>query len=145
MDRSIEGTRGKPFRVVVEEGKVREFARAVKSSNPAYMEGPQATSPPTFLASAVFWQRPENSPWGGTRLNWQRILHGEQEYVFHGPPPAAGTELVAEARIDRVYEKEGKRGGMMTFVETVTEYRDSSGALVAEARATIIETGQAPQ
>jgi len=145
MDRLIEGNRGKPFRVVVEEGKVREFARAVKSSNPAYMDGPQATSPPTFLASSTFWQRPENSPWGDTRLNWHRLLHGEQEFVFHGPPPAAGTELTAEARIHRVYEKEGKRGGTMTFVETVTEFRDSSGEMVAEARSTIIETGQAPQ
>jgi len=145
MDKSLEGQRGKPFRVVVEEGKVREFARAVKSSNPAYMDGPQATSPATFLASSAFWQRPEHSPWGDTRLNWQRILHGEQEFVFHGPPPAAGTELTAEARIDRVYEKEGKRGGTMTFVETVTEFRDSSGEMVAEARSTIIETGQAPQ
>jgi len=64
MDTSIEGNRGKPFRVVVEEGKVREFARAVKSSNPAYVaEGqPQATSPVTFLASSAFWQGPENSP-----------------------------------------------------------------------------------
>jgi hypothetical protein len=146
MDKSLEGQRGKPFRVVVEEGKVREFARAVKSSNPAYLaEGPQVTSPPTFLASSAFWQRPENSPWGDKRPNLQRILHGEQEYVFHGPPPAAGTELTAEARIDRIYEKEGKRGGTMTFVELVTEYRDTSGALVAEARSTIIETGQAPQ
>ena len=145
MDTSIEGNRGKPFRVVVEEGKVREFARAVKSSNPAYMDGPQATSPATFLASSVFWQRPEHSPWGDSRPNLQRILHGEQEFVFFGPPPAAGTELTGEARIDRVYEKEGKRGGTMTFVEVVTEYRDSSGAVVAEARSTIIETGQAAQ
>lgn len=147
MDKSIEGNRGKPFRVVVEEGKVREFARAVKSSNPAYVaEGqPQATSPVTFLASSVFWQgSPEASPWGDAELNWERILHGEQEFVFPGPPPAAGTELTAEARIDRVYEKEGKRGGTMTFVDAVTEYRDPSGAVVAESRSTIIETSQAP-
>jgi hypothetical protein len=145
MDKSIEGSRGKPFRLVVEEGKVREFARAVKSSNPAYMDGPQATSPATFLASSVFWQRPENSPWGGTRLNWQRLLHGEQEFIFYGPPPGAGTELSVEVRIERVYEKEGKRGGSLTFVETVTEYRDTAGALVAEARSTMIETGRVPQ
>jgi len=146
MDTGLEGRSGAPFRVVVEEGKVREFARAVKSSNPAYVaDGPQPTSPPTFLASSSFWQGSENSPWGDTRLNWQRILHGEQEFVFPGPPPAAGTELTAQARIDRVFEKEGKRGGTMTFVELVTEYRDSSGAVVAEARSTIIETSQAPR
>jgi N-terminal half of MaoC dehydratase len=145
MDTSIEGNSGKPFRVVIEEGKVREFARAVKSSNPAYVaEGPQSTSPVTFLASSAFWQGPEHSPWGDTKLNWERILHGEQEFVFPGPPPAAGTELTAESRIDRVYEKEGKRGGTMTFVEVVTEYRDGAGNVVAETRGTIIETSQAP-
>jgi len=32
----------------------------------------------------------------------------------------------------------------MTFIETVTEFRDPSGRLVAEARSTAIETGQAP-
>ena len=54
MDASLEGNRGKPFRVVVEEGKVREFAKAVKSSNPAYVAaGPQATSPAPFLASSA--------------------------------------------------------------------------------------------
>jgi hypothetical protein len=145
MDTSIEGNRGKPFRVVVEEGKVREFARAVKSANPAYVaDGPQRTSPVTFLASSAFWQGPENSPWGDARLNWARILHGEQEFVFPGPPPGAGTELTAESRIDRVYEKEGKRGGTMTFAEVVTEYRDDAGNVVAESRGTIIETSQAP-
>ena len=145
MDKSIEGNRGQPFRVVVEEGKVREFARAVKSENPAYTaEGPQATSPTTFLASSAFWQGADASPFAGVKLNWERILHGEQEFVFPGPPPAAGTELTAEARIDRVFEKEGKRGGTMTFVEVLTEYRDGSGAVVAETRSTVIETSQAP-
>lgn len=146
MDKSLEGNRGKPFRVVVEEGKVREFARATKSSHPDYLTGdaPPAVSPVTFLASSAFWQGPESSPWGEAKLNWQRILHGEQEFTFPGPPPAAGTVLTAEARIDRVYEKEGKRGGTMAFAEAVIEYRDETGAVVAESRATIIETSQAP-
>jgi hypothetical protein len=32
----------------------------------------------------------------------------------------------------------------MTFVVTVTEFRDAAGELVAEARSTAIETGKAP-
>jgi hypothetical protein len=147
MDASLEGRTGKPFRMVVEEGKVREFARAVKSSNPAYLapEHPPETSPVTFLASAVFWQRPESSPWSGVKMNWPRILHGEQEFVFHGPPPAAGTVLTGTARIERVYEKQGKRGGTMSFAETVTDFRDEAGNLVAQSRSTLIETSQAPE
>jgi hypothetical protein len=43
-------------------------------------------------------------------------------------------------RIDKAYEKEGRRGGAMRFYELVTEYRDSAGELVAEVRSTIIVT-----
>lgn len=145
MDEALEGRSGSPFRMVVEEGKVREFARAVKSSDPLYLGNgqPPETTPPTFLVSSVFWQGPDSSPFTGVPINWQRILHGEQEYTFPGPPPPAGTVLTGQARIDRVFQKEGKRGGTMTFVELVTEYRDSSGAVVAESRSTIIETSQA--
>src|SRR5207237_9374566 len=117
MDTSIEGNSGKPFRMVVEEGKIREFARAVKSSNPAYVaEGqPQATSPVTFLVSSSFWQGPDSSPFGGVCLNWERILHGEQEFTFPGAPPAAGTELTAQALIDRAVENEANRAGTRTL------------------------------
>ena len=45
--------------------------------------------------------------------------------VFPGPPPAAGAELTAQTRVAEIYEKEGKRGGTMTFVVTVTEFRDA--------------------
>ena len=44
--------------------------------------------------------------------------------------------------MEEIYEKEGKRGGVMTFVVTVTEFRDPAGKLVAEARSTAIETGK---
>jgi hypothetical protein len=147
MDRSLEGRTGKPFRVVVEEGKIREFAQATKSTNPAYrpVDGVPTVSPVTFLASAAFWATPESSPWAGAERNLARILHGEQEYVFTGRPPGPGAVLTAKSRIDRVYEKQGGRGGTMTFAELVTEFRDESGALVVESRATVIETGKAPQ
>ena len=77
------------------------------------------------------------------KLDLRRLLHGGQEYVFHGPPPDAGTELTVQTRVDKIYEKEGKRGGTMTFVVTVTEFRDADAArVVAEARTTTIETGK---
>ena len=145
MDTSLEGRTGKPFTMVVEAGKVREFARATKSQNPSYDGGPQGApiSPVTFLMSAQFWQSSENSPLSGVDLNWERILHGEQEFVFHGAPPRSGDVLTGQARIDRIYEKAGKRGGTMTFTEQVTEFRNASGALVAELRSTMIETSKA--
>ena len=145
MDTSLEGRTAAPFTMVVEVGKVSEFARATKSANPDYAGGPggHPVIPGTFLMSASFWQRPESSPFHGVALNWHRILHGEQEFVFHGPPPRAGDVLTGVARIDRVYEKAGKRGGTMQFVETVTEFRDPDGELKVESRGTMIETSQA--
>jgi N-terminal half of MaoC dehydratase len=144
LDNSLEGRTGKPFKMVVELGKIREFARATKSRNPAYEGEPGDTpvSPGTFLTSALFWKGPDANPFAGTKRNWSRILHGEQEFKFHGPPPRAGDVLIGQTRIDRVYEKAGKRGGSMIFTEEVTEFRDPDGRLVAESKATSIETSK---
>jgi N-terminal half of MaoC dehydratase len=132
------------FRMVVEQGKVREFARATKSAHPEHLREVDPISPPTFLASAAFWQGPEHSAWGEVERNYERVLHGEQEFVFHGPPPRAGTVLTGRSRIDRVYTKQGRRGGELTFTEVVTEFRDAEGELVAETRSTAIVTSQPP-
>ncbi len=145
LDTSLEGRRGQPFTMVLEAGKIREFARATKSSNPAYDGGVhgEPISPVTFLMASAFWQGPGASPLTGVELNWERILHGEQEFRFVGPPPKAGAVLTGQSYIDKVYEKAGKRGGTMAFTEQVTEFRDQSGALVAELRSTMIETSKA--
>ena len=141
-DKSAIGTTDDPFEMTVERGKIREFARATMSSNPEYLEDPIPPLPPTFLTSVSFWTPPGQSVFAKLNLDLRRILHGGQEYRFFGPPPHAGAQLTVQTRVDDVYEKEGKRGGTMTFVVTVTEFRDESGKIVAEARSTAIETGK---
>jgi hypothetical protein len=144
VDESKVGLRDDPARMPIERGKIREFARACQSTNPAYCDDPAPVAPPTFLTTMNFWSGGGRSPLQRLDIDLRRLLHGGQEYVFHGPPPRAGTELTFQTRVDRIYQKEGRRGGTMTFVETVTEFRDPQGTLVAEARSTAIETGQAP-
>ncbi|QIX26568.1 MaoC family dehydratase [Nocardioides sp. JQ2195] len=139
------GRSGSPFTLDVERGKIREFARATGSSDPAYLEGDKPVSPPTFLTTQFFWQDGDANAWQLVELNQQRGLHAEQEYTFFGPPPSAGTRLTAQSTITNMFEKQGRRGGPMTFVEMVTEFRDESGALVAEAKMTGVETGRAPE
>jgi hypothetical protein len=128
---------GRPWEVVVERGKIAEFAEAMLSDEPAY-RGPDAIIPPTFLTSAARWATP------GVRVNVgfdrKRLLHGEQDYVFHGALPAAGDALTAQEKVVDRFSKPGKRGGEMRFATVVTEYRDAAGTLVAEAKATFIET-----
>lgn len=139
------GRQGPAFEMTIERGKVREFARATGSTNPRYLDDRQPPVPPTFLTSSTFWQPPDAaSIWKDVDIDLRRLLHGGQEYEFFGPPPQAGTDLTVQARIEEIYEKEGKRGGTMTFVVTVVDFTDSTGRLVARARSTAIETGRAP-
>jgi hypothetical protein len=135
------GQPGPSYEVQVERGKIREFAAAMQSDNPAY-QGEHAIIPPTFLTTAAQWASPEARVAHGFERS--RLLHGEQEFVFHGPLPAAGQVLYAAERVADRYEKEGKRGGAMRFAVLVTEFRGADGHLVAEARSTLIERAAAP-
>ena len=146
VDHNTNGLVGEVFDLDVERGKVREFARAVHATNPAYFEGNNPLSPPTFLTTAFHWELDveDAAIWEQVAMSQQRGMHAEQEYVFHGPPPRAGDKLRARSRIETIYEKEGRRGGNLTFVVMITEYFDGSGRLVAEARMTGVETAKPP-
>lgn len=115
-------TPAEPFRVVVEEGKIHEFARATRSRCDEHLRPLNPISPVTFLASAALWMAEENSAWRGVTRDFANTLHGEQQFVFHGPPPPAGSELAARQVVDRSYQKQGRRGGSMTFTEVVTRF-----------------------
>ncbi|MDN5896158.1 MAG: MaoC family dehydratase N-terminal domain-containing protein [Nocardioides sp.] len=124
------------FAMPVERGKIREFAKAIGSDAAEYEQG--SCSPPTFLVTSTFWN--DVSPIQISGFDRRRLLHGEQEYVFHGPPPAAGEQLHATISLGDTFERDGKRGGKMRFAVIVTEFRDNTGLLRAEQRMTIIET-----
>jgi acyl dehydratase len=143
-DLSAVGKTDERATMPVDRSKIREFARACKTSNPEYLDDERAPCEPTFLMTTAFWASgtPALAMVG---FDLRRVLHGGQEFVFHGPPPHAGDRLTFQTRVDKAYEKEGRRGGTMAFAELVTEFRDPEGTLVAEARTTVIETGQAPQ
>lgn len=139
----LTAIRCEPFEMLIEVGKIREFARAVKSSDPAYLSGWNPVITPTFLVSASFWLEERNSPTLQAGLSMERVLNGAQEFIFHGPPPRAGTRLLVQGRVDKVYEKQGRRGGAMSFMEVVYEFRNEEDVLVAEQRSTVIETSKA--
>ena len=142
-DTSLVGERGTPREMLVERSKIREFATACMTDNPAYLDDHEPVSEPTFLTTKNFWGRGGDSPVSRLGIDFRRLLHGGDEFTFHGPPPRAGTVLTFTTRIADAYEKEGKRGGTMTFYELVTEFVDESGTLVAEEKTTMIITGKA--
>ncbi len=147
MNKDAVGTQGTPFELDVERGKIREFARAVRSEHPDYVTGDTPVVPPTFLTTMFFWEEgvPGANPWAEVNMSQERGMHAEQEYIFYGEPPRAGDKLTCTSRIQEIYEKQGRRGGTLTFAVMVTEFRDADGRLVAEARLTGVETAVAPE
>lgn len=141
------GKVGAPFPMLIERGKIMEFAAATRSGSPAYWADENPVIPATFLTTQMFWSAwagADANPWDAVELDQKLGMHAEQEYIFHGPPPRAGATLTARSRITDIYSKRGRRGGTLTFAVMVTEFRDEHGTLVAEARLTGVETSQPP-
>jgi hypothetical protein len=146
MSEQMRSAGGPPAQWVVERGKIGEFARAVMNESDAYTsENPVA--PPTFPQSIALWRarmprRTESGGGGGGGLDMRRVLHGEQEFEYVRPL-RAGDVLTAESHQKDRYEKEGKRGGTMTFIVSETVFKDQNGEIVAYSRGTTIQTSKA--
>lgn len=145
VNHAAKGHSGDAFEMDVDRGKIREFARATWSNNPSYLEGSSPVSEPTFLTTMIFWQDEASDPWHQVAMDPSRGLHAEQEFVFFGPPPRAGTRLHVRSTISDIFEKEGRRGGTLTFAVMTTDFLDDAGVLVAQSKLTGVETSQPPE
>jgi hypothetical protein len=140
-DVEAAGRCGEPFAVTIEAGKVAEFAEAV-GSTAARHRGVGAIAPATFLTVQNFfekWAGPAADVWRQVDMDPLRELHASQEFVYFREPPAVGSQLVAESRIESVTEQRSRSGRRLVFAVMVTEYRDTDGELVAQARCTGVE------
>ena len=139
------------FELVVERSKIREFAVALGLTDPVHFDVDAARAavhddllaPPTFTRQ--FWHENDtNDPMPHLGFEPKRRLHGEQEWEFH-KPVVAGMVLRGRNTIISTREKEGRRGGMMTFVVVESRFVDQTGDLVQVARRTLIETAAPPK
>jgi acyl dehydratase len=142
-------------RFPVEATHILMFARAIGDPNPVYadQESPEAKeaggviAPPTFVMAGAQFDpdnplRPKpDEPWfgsarepSGAAREGSGMLHAEQHFEYHAPLHA-GTVLTTTTRDGDEWEKQSKRGGLLRFSETITEYRDAAtGELVVTAR-----------
>jgi acyl dehydratase len=128
--------------------KVTEFAVAVGDDNPVFFDQqaaleqgfPERLAPPTFTVTQI-WAVPreEREERLGSGLDYSRVLHGEQEFVFTRLP-FVGETLKGEMRIAKDFTKEGKRGGTMRFVTYESVFRDTDGDEVLRAYYTLLAT-----
>jgi acyl dehydratase len=142
IDRSLIGVWGPEATMNVELGKIREFARAVKDDKAAYRDGTLA--PATFLMTLAHWIGDMGQTRSAVKLDFLRLLHGEQEFEYV-KPIRAGDVLRFRSRTKEVFEKQGKRGGKMLFIIGETEFKNQRDEVVAYSRNTVIETEGAVQ
>lgn len=139
IDRAFIGRTSAPLVVEVEKGQIRRFVEAIGDRDPIYVDEAAARAagharipaPPSFAAAL----RP-NDARAGMQLDWQKVLHGEQEITYRRPL-YAGDVVVLVQRIAAIEEKSGKAGAMdLLTLETVA--RDPEGEVVFVARAKIV-------
>jgi hypothetical protein len=126
------------------------FARAVLDDREDYFDPSGAgrpVAPPTFTQAFMHFQpnfemRPRAGrlvPGADRPAADGTVLHAEQRFEYHRHP-SPGDVLVVSSRPGRTWSKPGRRGGHLTFSEVVTEFRDSTGALVITSTAVGVET-----
>ncbi|MWV64567.1 dehydratase [Halorubrum sp. JWXQ-INN 858] len=139
--------------LVVERGKVAEFARAIGCTSDVFYDPDAAIdagyadvpAPLTFTRTAYF---PRNLAEGvappefgmGLGFDPERTVHGEQAYEYDRPV-VAGDVLDATTALADVYTKSGS-AGTLTFAVLGTEYTDADGERVLAERRTRIERGK---
>jgi len=138
------------FDLPVRPEQVQDFARAVGEDNPVFLDAevaeqhgfPNIIAPPTFSTTQIFAvPRDQREQQLGANLDYGRVLHGEQEFVYKRLP-VAGETLKGRMRITRDVTKEGKRGGSMRFVTYESVFTDDAGDEVLTAYYTLIETAK---
>jgi acyl dehydratase len=155
------------IRFPIEEGHVLMFARSVGDPNPIYKDAGYAAhsdvgrliAPPTFVTSSTqfdpdFSLRPGiGKPWIGSGREVTGVaskpenrergtgLHAEQHYEYFRPF-GPGDTLFATPRSGESWQREGRRGGTLTFTEFFVDYRDAEGELVVTSRAVAVRTSK---
>ena len=125
--------------------KIREFAKAVFSNDPANLDLEEAKkqgykdliAPPTF--AVVIQERSLTQVISDKEaaLDFSRVVHGDQRFI-HVRPIVAGDELTSELKVASVKQLAGN-----SMVSFETQIFDSNQELVCTAISTLVVRGAA--
>jgi acyl-coenzyme A thioesterase PaaI-like protein len=127
MNLALEGKSYPESRFVVDDAHVEAFRRAIGGSGEAV--------PLTFVTAAEFASFPAIVGDPDLAVDFSRVLHADQEYLF-ARPLRTGETVTVRSRIAQARAKGGQ-----SFLTIETELLDDAGAVVVTARATMLERG----
>ena len=93
------------------------------------IEGQPLQALPTMssvLAAPGFWHREEQF-----RIDWRKVVHGEQSTVMHKPLPSEG-EVTAVMTVEAIYDKGEGKGALLQSARELFDQR--TGDLLATVR-----------
>jgi hypothetical protein len=134
---------GDVYRMPLEWGQVRAFARATGAGSQGYTADPHTPVPPTFLTTVSEWA-PVSSAFRDSRVadacqaagvphDPDAMLALGQELTYLGEVPRAGTSLDVVVRLEDVRPTSGRRGPMV-IVTCLAEFHHAQDGLRAELR-----------
>jgi len=115
--------------------KIREFAKAVGETNPAYTDPdaakafghPDVIAPPTFVFAITFKASEQVVQDPKLGLDYSRVVHGDQKFVYTRPV-RAGDRLAVTSTIETVKSMAGN-----DILEIRGEVHDEAGEHVVTA------------
>ncbi len=141
------------FDLLVEQGKIGEFATSIGEDDAVYRDADVARSrgyegiPAPLTFSVVSAHFADASRTGGSYLadelgmDMGRVVQGAHEWEYHAPV-VAGITLHGTMSLLSDERKTGRRGGGMRIVVREVVYRNGAGEKVLTERLTAIETEQ---
>jgi acyl dehydratase len=125
---------------VVGREKVREFARAVMSTNAIHADVAAAraagyadlVAPTTFAVVVQEKTLAQLLDMPGANIDFSRVVHGSQDFSFTRPI-VAGDELTAVLTVESVKSLAGN-----SLVTAVSQITDALGAHVVTATSTLV-------
>jgi acyl dehydratase len=125
--------------------KIREFAKAVFSNDPANLDLEAAKqlgyqdliAPPTFAVVIQERSLTQVITDKDAALDFSRVVHGDQRFI-HARPIVAGDELTSELKVASVKQLAGN-----SMVSFETQIFDAGNALVCTAISTLVVRGEA--
>ena len=125
--------------------KIREFAKAVFSNDPANLDLEEAKkqgykdliAPPTFAVVIQERSLTQVITDKEAALDFSRVVHGDQRFI-HVRPIVAGDELTSELKVASVKQLAGN-----SMVSFETQIFDANQILVCTAISTLVVRGEA--
>lgn len=143
VDKSLIGKSIGTRTIEVEKGRLRFFASVIGESNPIYVDESAARDaghaslpvPPSFLFCLESEAFASVSASKAAGFDPGRVLHGEQQFVYHALA-YGGDTLTFDVRFVDAYEK---KNGLLDFVVKESRVTNQNGKHIADLRAIIVQ------